>query len=94
MLAAAYHDSGCNAEAVDAAKASLQLRSNEIDPMLILAAANVAQGRLGEAREVAARVRDLDPTFHLSEFSATQPYRNPQDLERLIGRLREAGLPD
>jgi hypothetical protein len=39
-------------------------------------------------------VKQLDPTFRLTEFSATQPYRNPQDLERLIGRLREADLPD
>ncbi len=94
VLAAAYHDSGRYAEAIAAAKASLQLRNDDIDPMLMLAAASVAQGSLDEAREIAARVKHLDPTFRLTDFSATQPYRNPQDLERLIGRLREAGLPD
>jgi TolB-like protein/tetratricopeptide (TPR) repeat protein len=94
VLASAYHDSNRYTEAIAAATASLQLRNDDIDSMLILAAASVAQGRLDEAREIAARVKHLDPTFRLTEFSATQPYRNPQDLERLIGRLREAGLPD
>ncbi len=94
VLAAAYHDSGCYAEAIAAATASLQLRNDDVDPMLILAAASVAQGSLDEAREIAARVKRLDPAFRLTEFSATQPYQNPQDLERLIGRLRDAGLPD
>jgi TolB-like protein len=94
VLAAAYHDSGSNTEAIAAATASLQLRNDDIDPMLILAAASVAQGSLDEACEIAARVKQLDPTFRLTEFSATQPYKNRQDLERLIGRLREAGLPD
>jgi tetratricopeptide (TPR) repeat protein len=94
VLAAAYHDSGRYAEAIAAATASLQLRDDDIDPMLMLAAAHVARGSLQQARAIAAKVQNLDPTFRLTEFSATQPYRNPQDLERLIGRLREAGLPD
>lgn len=94
VLAAAYHDSGQYTEAIAAAAVSLQLRNDDIDPMLIQAAARIAQCLPGEARDVAAKVKHLDPTFRLSEFSATQPYRNPQDLERLIGRLREAGLPD
>jgi tetratricopeptide (TPR) repeat protein len=81
-------------EAIAAATASLQLRNDDIDPMLFLIAANVAQGDLDEAQQIAAKLKQLDPTFRLTEFSATQPYRNPQDLERLIGRLREAGLPD
>jgi hypothetical protein len=36
----------------------------------------------------------LDPAFRLEEFAETRPYRNPQDLERLLGRLRDAGLPN
>ncbi len=92
VLAAAYHDSGRYAEAVAAAWASLELRQDDIDPLLILAASNVALGKLEEARDAVARVRSLDPAFQLGEFAATQPYKNPRDLERLIDRLREAGL--
>ena len=62
--------------------------------LLILAASNVALGNMAEARAAAARVLGLEPEFRLGEFAATQPYRDPGDLERLLGRLREAGLED
>ncbi len=93
VLAAAYHDSGRYAEAVEAAEASLKLRDDDIDPMLFLAASQVALGQLGAARQIAARILQLEPTFCLTDFAKTQPYQNARDLERLIDRLREAGLP-
>jgi len=92
ILAAAFHDSGRYDEAIAAANASLQLRDDDIDPLLILAASHAAQGNLDEARAAAGRVRALDPGFDLDDYAATQPYRDSQDLERLLGRLREAGL--
>lgn len=94
ILASAYHDSGRHADAITAARASLQLKQEDTDPLLILAASNVALGNLNEAREAATKIHDLDPAFSLDEFAATQPYRNPGDLERLIERLRAAGLGD
>jgi adenylate cyclase len=94
ILATAYHDSDRHADAIAAAQASLQLRADDIGPLLILAASNVAQGNLDQAHEAADRVRDLDPAFNLSDFAATQPYRDQNDLERLLNRLREAGLED
>ena len=63
ILAAAYHDSGSYNEAIAAANASLQLRSDDIDPMLFLAASHVAQGSLQQACDIAARVKQLDPSF-------------------------------
>jgi len=92
ILAAAFHDSGRYDEAIAAANASLQLRDDDIDPLLILAASHAAQGNLDEARAAADRVRAIDPAFNLEDYAATQPYRDSQDLERLLGRLREAGL--
>jgi len=94
VLAAAYHDSGQYAEAISAAEASLALRSNDVDPMLILIAAHAARGDLDEARNIADRVIEIAPSFRLSEFAKSQPYQNPGDLQRLIDRLRAAGLPD
>lgn len=94
ILATAYHDSGRHADAVAAALASLQLKQEDVDPLLILAASSVALGNLDQAREAAARVRTIEPGFRLDEFAATQPYRNPQDRERLLERLRKAGLGD
>jgi len=94
ILAAAYHDSGRHEEAVEAARASLLLRPDDIDPLLIVAASSVALGKPDEARDAAARIRDLDPSFSLDAYAATQPYRDPGDLERLLERLRAAGLGD
>jgi len=94
VLAASYHDSGRYSEAITAAQASLKLRADDIDPMLFMAAANVAQGSVDEARQIAAEVLSLEPSFHLREFAKTQPYKNARDLSRLIDRLRQAGLPE
>ena len=92
ILAAAYHDSGRLDEAIAAANASLQLRDDDIDPLLILAAAHAARGNLDEARAAAERVRAIEPDFNLDDYAVTQPYRDPQDLDRLLSHLREAGL--
>ena len=92
ILASAYHDSGRYDEAIAAARASLELRPDDIDPLLILAASQVALGNTAEAQSAANRVKKLDPEFRLAEFAATQPYRNPEDLERLLERLRVVGL--
>lgn len=94
ILAGAYHDSGRYMEAISAAEASLELRSDDVDPMLILVAAHVAQGELDEARRIGETVLKIAPTFRLIEFAETQPYQNPDDFKRLIDQLRDAGLPD
>lgn len=94
VLAASYHDAERHAEAIAAAEASLKLRGDDIDPLLILIASHVALGDLSAASVFAEKVKRLDPNFHLIDFAETQPYKNPRDRDRLIGRLREAGLPD
>ncbi|MCG6868556.1 MAG: hypothetical protein LJE91_07450 [Gammaproteobacteria bacterium] len=94
ILAGAYHDSGRYMEAISAAEASLELRSGDVDRMLILVAAHVAQGESDEARRIGEKVLKIAPTVRLGEFAETQPYQNPDDFKRLIDRLRDAGLPD
>ncbi|MEJ2322141.1 MAG: hypothetical protein P8Z31_07330 [Gammaproteobacteria bacterium] len=94
VLAACYHDCGRYADAIEAAETSLRLRDNDVDPMLMMAASRVALGQVDEARDIAERIRRLDPQFRLSEFALTQPYRDQENLRRLIEQLQEAGLPD
>jgi adenylate cyclase len=94
ILASAYHDSGRYADAIEAAKASLELRANDVDPLLVLSAAHAARGDREQARTIADQVLRIAPGFRLSEFAKTQPYQDPADLGRLIDRLRDAGLPD
>jgi tetratricopeptide (TPR) repeat protein len=62
----AYPDSGRYMEAISAAEASLEMRVDDVDPMLILAAAHAARGESDEARRIAEQVLNIAPTFRLS----------------------------
>jgi adenylate cyclase len=92
ILASAFYGSGRYEEAVAAAKTAIELDEAHIDPFLMLAASNAALGRGEEARLAADRVRTLKPAFTLDDFAASQPYREPDHLNRLLGQLRSAGL--
>ena len=92
ILASAYHDSERHEEAVAAAKAAIELSSDKVEPYLMIAASSDALDRVEEARWAAQEVLRVQPDFNLAEFSETQPYRKKKDLDRLIYRLRNAGL--
>jgi TolB-like protein len=64
-------------------------------PMVRLLASSCAMaGKLDEAQRVMARVRQLDPTFRISDIKGTTPLRRPEDLARYVEGLRRAGLPE
>ncbi len=60
----------------------------------ILASALGHLGRLDEARRAGGDMLDLKPDFSLSFITRTLPFKNPAHLERFLGGLRKAGLPD
>ena len=62
--------------------------------LLIAAASNALAGRLEEARNAIARLRQLNPTPHISNLKNQIPLRRPEDLARYAEGLRKAGLPD
>ena len=62
--------------------------------LLIAAASNALAGRLEEARNAAARSRQLNPTPHISNLKNQIPLRRPEDLARYTEGLRKAGLTD
>ena len=92
ILANAYHDSGRHENAIEAARASLELRPDDIDPMLILAASLAALNRADEAKQIARRILDLQPGFDLEAFARAQPYREHCRLDRLLDHLVSAGI--
>jgi TolB-like protein/DNA-binding SARP family transcriptional activator len=58
------------------------------------AASNALAGRLDKARQVMARLRQLDPAVRCSNLrEVLGPYRRVVDLARLEEGLRKAGLP-
>ena len=62
--------------------------------LLIAAASNSLAGRLEEAQNAIARLRQLNPTPHISNLKNQIPLRRPQDLVRYTEGLRKAGLAD
>ncbi len=92
VLASAYHDSGRHEEALAAAKAAIELSDNKVDPYLIIAASSDAMGQAEVACWAAREALRVKPDFSLDEFAKSQPYKEREDLERLISRLKNAGL--
>jgi TolB-like protein len=92
ILASAFYGSERYEEAVAAAKTAIELDENHIDPYLVLAAANVVLKHSENARWAAEKVRKLKPTFSLTDFATSQPYRDQIHLDHLMDRLRTAGL--
>jgi adenylate cyclase len=67
----------------------------EFIPMVRLLASSCAMaGKLDEAQRAMARVRQLDPTFRISDIKGTTPLRRPEDLARYVEGLRKAELPE
>ena len=94
ILAAAYRDCGEVELSIPTAKESMRLNPQNIDARLILCSDYNLTADKDQARRVADEIIASDPAFRLSAYAKSQPYKNPAALERLIGALREAGLPD
>jgi hypothetical protein len=59
----------------------------------VSAASNAHAGRLSEAQNAMARVRQLDPDLRLSNLHDLFPIRRPEDFARWAEGMRRAGLP-
>jgi len=80
------------ADAVDAARRSIQSNPHLSTTHAVLAAALAKLGRIDEAREAAARVRTLQPNFTISLMSVA--FGIPSSLAMPLSEaLLAAGLP-
>jgi adenylate cyclase len=78
-------------EAISAGKESARQNSRYAPAYQCLAAAFAHLGRDGQAREAAARVREIDPAFTISAWVARARQSN---AKLVIEGLRKAGLPE
>ena len=60
----------------------------------IAAVSHALAGRLDQAQKAAARLRQIDPTFRVSDIRRRYPFRRPEDIARYEEGLRKAGLPE
>jgi tetratricopeptide (TPR) repeat protein len=94
ILATSYREGGQVDFAVAAAHEGLRIVPQSINCRLILASALVRGGWSADARRVAGEVAGLAPDFSLVRHAAQEPYLDQAVLDRVIGELRSAGLPD
>jgi len=78
----------------DDALSTLQKMSEPGQAHRLLAATLAHLGRLEEAATHASAFLELVPSFSVKEFSDTEPFQDPAELERYVSGLRLAGLPD
>ncbi len=67
-------------------------KPEDIDARLVLIESCLATGDAAGARQLVDEVRKLQPDFSLQKWAERQPYRDSAVLERIVARLREAGL--
>jgi TolB-like protein/Tfp pilus assembly protein PilF len=60
----------------------------------VCAASSALAGRLDHAQKAAARLREIDPTFRVSDLRDYTLLRRPEDVARYTEGLRKAGLPE
>jgi TolB-like protein/Flp pilus assembly protein TadD len=60
----------------------------------LLAATYAQLGRIDEARSEADEFMNANPRFSIREWARTEPYIDPNELQRYVSGLRTAGLPE
>ena len=93
-IAYAHFFAGRYEEACAAAETSLRERPNYLTAVRAAAASHALAGRPDKARQLLARMRQIDPKLRLSNLEALLPLRRPVDLNRWSDALQRAGLPE
>lgn len=81
-------------KAIESLESAIFRNENYLNAHLYLAATYASRNQLENARWEVEKIRLLDPEFSLNYWASTQPYRSKARLERMVGDLRKAGLPD
>jgi adenylate cyclase len=93
-LGRCYEMVGRYEEAISEYKKALSRNPEDVLTHACLATTYNLLGREEEARAEVAELLRIDPKFSLKSYFKGQLYKNPQDLERDIEAMRNAGLPE
>jgi TolB-like protein/class 3 adenylate cyclase len=92
ILGGCYLHMGRNEEALAEFKKVIKHNPDDLLAHVILAVTYSLLGRETEARTEVAEVLRLNPEFSLKHIAKNWPYKNRDDLMRIINSLRKAGL--
>ncbi len=93
-IAFAHFLAGRYDEASSWAEKALREDPNYYPAVRVYAASSVLAGRLEEAQNAMARLREIDPSLRVSDLKDLTPLRRPGDIARYAEGLRKAGLPE
>ena len=93
-LGTAYRDIGRYEEAIVQLKRAVNLSPDSLYPHIGLASTYSLAGCEEEARAEVSEVLRIQPKFSLDSFAKRVAFKNKADIDRLVGVLRKAGLPD
>jgi adenylate cyclase len=93
VLAQAYYIAQEYADAVEWARSSFERNATMRFNIRTLIAALAAAGQTQEASQMARYLLRLQPDFRMGSYARRCPFRSPL-LERWLGHLRLAGLPE
>jgi TolB-like protein/tetratricopeptide (TPR) repeat protein len=89
----AHFFAGRYAEALSWAKAAMRQRPNFVISISAAAASGALAGRMGEAQEAMARLRQLEPALRMSNLDDLFPIRRSELFARWAEGMEKAGLP-
>jgi TolB-like protein len=93
-MALAHFHAGRYEEAGSWAEKARRANANFLPAIRIGAASYALAGSLTKARELAAHLRDADPSLTVAGLNELNPFRRPKDCAKWVDGLREAGLPN
>ena len=94
VLAASYRDSGQIASSITVANECLRIDPQSLDGHVLLCTDYSLSSSAHEAQRVAREILRTHPSFRISAYLETQPYKDSKTLENIAGALRAAGLPE
>jgi adenylate cyclase len=92
QIGAGHFMAGRYDEASSWAEKGLLQQPNSAAAARVAAASHAFAGRLDQAHKAIARLRQIDPTFRVSDVSRAFPLRRPEQIARYEEGLRKAGL--
>lgn len=81
-------------KAVDIAETSLGSDPNNLDALIMTAAATAALQNVEQAQAAARAVHRAKPDFSAAQYAAAKPYKDPRKAVQFISMLEKAGIQE